>query len=220
MSITESLTPSKVVKVSLIGQNGTAGGGPIDVESPSPPSSGNVLGTSSLSVHNSNHKKQRFAFSRTRLLFLVSAVMFSVFRAGQVLHNVRSVVLQLPLFGAGSSPPMVMASTTDRADRRTQNQLETATSNNTAANTTTLWEPKMQMSSQLPPPFTRNGTGAIVLFLHIPKTGASAVLCCVVFVSCTSFRCLYYCIRTCFVSLTHPVVVLSVSRGHNHARIF
>ena len=148
------------------------------VESPSTTFSGNVLGVGTTSVvHNSNHKKQRFAFSRTRFVFLVSAVIFSVFRAGQVLHNVRSVVQLRPLFGAGSSPPMVMASTTDRADRRTQNQLETATSNNTAANTTTLWEPKMQMSSQLPPPFTRNGTGAIVLFLHIPKTGAFAVLC-------------------------------------------
>ena len=140
------------------------------------------------------------------------------------------IEIVLPLFGAGSSPPMVMASAADWADRRTQNKLETTQNFNQArtriigveplgeetatrtATNTTLWEPKLQMSS-LPPPFTMNGTGAIVFFLHIPKTGKSAVLR----IPAMDVWMLVL-VFPRFASLTHLVVLL-ISRGYNHTGI-
>lgn len=138
-----------------------------------------LLSTPVAKITNINKRHPRVTFSQFRLLVLLLAITvgLSMLRARQTVDSVR--VLMQSFWDSDysnssySSVPQFIAAEITPTSTNTSIQ-----TNSTATSSTILREPNLEMSPLPPPPFTMNGTGGIVFFLHIPKTGTYARLYC------------------------------------------
>ena len=128
---------------------------------------------------NTNKRNLRVTYSqfRLQLLLLATTVGLSVFRARQTVDTMRVLMQAFWVsgddlnFSYSSVPPFNAAEITPTTFN-TSFHVQT----NSTVTSSTLREPELEMSPFPPPPFTMNGTGGIVFFLHIPKTGTYALL--------------------------------------------